>query len=165
MTTSPVKLQSFRLRRYACRPDAFTLLLTALALLGAALILAREVGYGPGMHWDSIGYISIAWNLLEGNGFANLNRAGNYAIQPPLYPLLLTAASFGVFDPKDVAGPLNAAIFGLTIFFAGQYLRRRLQHPFLVIGACITLMLSIPLTRIAAYALSEPLFILFTILP
>lgn len=94
-----------------------------------------------------------------------LTAPGNYDIQPPLYPLLLTAVSFGVFDPKDADGPLNAAIFGLTIFFAGQYLRRRLQHPFLVIGACITLMLSIPLTRIAAYALSEPLFILFTILP
>ena len=157
-------MQSFRLLHCLGRPDAFTLLLTALALLGAALILARGVVYGPGMHWDSIGYISIARNLLEGNGFANLNRAGNYAIQPPLYPLLLTAASFGVFDPKDVAGPLNAAIFGLTIFFAGQYLRRRLQNPFLVIGACIALMLSIPLTRIAAYALSEPLFILFTLL-
>ena len=30
--------------------------------------------------------------------------------------MLLAAASFFVFDPFDVAGPLNAAIFGLTIF-------------------------------------------------
>lgn len=164
MTTPPVKSLSFLLRRCSGRPDDFTRLLAALALLGAALILARGVVYGPGMHWDSISYISIAWNLLNGNGYANLYPEGTYALWPPLYPLLLTAASFGVLDPQDVAGPLNAIIFGLTIFFAGQYLRPRLQHPFLVFGACIALTLSIPLTRIAAYALSEPLFILFTLL-
>ena len=83
---------------------------------------------------------------------------------PPLYPLLLAAASLFVFDPLDVAGPLNAAIFGLTIFVAGHYLRQRIHSRFLILWACLAILLSIPLTSTAYTAMSEPLFILFVTL-
>ena len=63
-----------------------------------------------------------------------------------------------------VAGPLNAAIFGLTIAVAGHYLRQRIHSRFLIIWACLAILLSIPLTSIAYTAMSEPLFILLVIL-
>ncbi len=145
------------------RPDRFTLLLAALAVLGAVLILARQVTYGVGLHGDWVTYISVARSLLAGEGFVQIH-GWPYLHWPPLYPMLLAAASLFAFDPYDVAGPLNAAVFGLTLFVAGQYLRRHVQHPFLVLWACLALMLAIPLTRVASHAISEAPFILFVTL-
>ena len=146
------------------RPDRFSLTLAALALLGAALILARQVNYGAGLALDSITYISVARHLLEGEGFVQLYKEEPYLFWPPLYPMLLAAASFFVFDPLDVAGPLNAAIFGLTIFVAGHYLRQRIHSRFLILWTCLAILLSIPLTSMAYLAISEPPFILFVTL-
>ena len=145
------------------RPDRFTLLLIALAALGAGLALAREAAYGVGLHWDSINYIAVARNLLAGEGFANF-QGSVYRNWPPLYPMLLAAASFGVFDPLDVAGPLNAVIFGLTVFVAGQYLRQRLASRFLAVWAGLAIALSLPLTELAAWALTGTPFILLATL-
>ena len=146
------------------RPDRFTLTLAALALLGAALILARQVNYGVGIDLDSTIYISVARHLLEGEGFVQLTNKELYVAWTPLYPLLLAAASLFVFDPLNVAGPLNAAIFGLTIAVAGHYLRQRIHSRFLILWACLAILLSIPLTSIAYTAMSEAPFILFVIL-
>ena len=146
------------------KPDRFSLTLAVLALLGAALILARQVNYGIGLHSDSIFYISVARHLLEGEGFVTLTNKELYVAWPPLYPMLLAAASLFMFDPYAVAGPLNAAIFGLTIFVAGHYLRQHIHSRFLILWACLAILLSIPLTSIAYTAMSEPLFILFVTL-
>ena len=148
------------------RPDRFTLVLTALAVLGGVLVLSRQVAYGVGVEWDSINYLSAARSLLAGEGFVQVIQevAGAYARWPPLYPMLLAASGFLVFDPWDVAGPLNAIIFGVTVFVAGRWLRRRIRSQILVVWACLAVMLAIPLTRAASYAMSETPFILFTTL-
>lgn len=146
-----------------CRPDGFTLLIAAIAALGVMSILAREVTYGVGLTGDWATYISTARNLLAGKGFVQLNEWA-YWHWPPLYPLLLAAASLGAFDPYDVAGPLNAACFGLTLFVAGHCLRRYIAKPFLAIWACLAILLALPLTEVASAVLSEPPFILFTLL-
>ena len=141
------------------RVDGFTLLLAALSVLGAGLVLAREVTYGVGLTYDALIYISTARNLLDGEGFIQYND-WPYLYWPPLYPLLLAALSFGVFDPVAVAGPLNAVIFGLTIFAAGCCLRGRVRHRLLLVWGCAAAALSLPLATVASSALSEPLFIL-----
>ena len=146
------------------RPDRFTLTLAALALLGAALILARQVNYGVGIGADSMKYISVARHLLEGEGFVKLTNKSPYLYWPPLYPMLLTTASLFVFDPYAVAGPLNAAIFGLTIAVAGQWLRQRIHSRFLILWTCLAILSSIPLTSIAYFAMSEAPFFLFVTL-
>ena len=150
-----------RLDRF--RPDRLSLLIAAIAVLGALSILAREVTYGVGLTGDWATYISTARNLLAGKGFVQLNDWG-YWHWPPLYPLLLAAFSLGALDPYDVAGPLNAACFGLTLFVAGHCLRRYICKAILVIWACLAIMLALPLTEVASAALSEPPFILFTLL-
>ena len=143
------------------RPDRLTLLIAAIALLGVALALAREATYGVVLQIDSFAYIRAARDLLAGDGFS---ATGGYTTWPPLYPLLLATASLGVFDPYAVAGPLNAAIFGLTIFIVGQYLRHRMQSRFLALWACLALALSIPLATAASYAMTETPFILIVTL-
>ena len=152
------------------RPDRFTMVLAALAVLGAVLVLSRQVAYGVGLGWDSINYISVARNLLAGEGFIQdtfvetTEGSLDYTMWAPLYPSLLAASSFLVFDPWGVAGPLNAFIFGVTVFVAGRWLRRRIQSRPLVLLACLAVILAIPLTRAASYAMSETPFILFTTL-
>ena len=157
-----LSLQSQAILRW--QPDRFTLTLAALAFLGAALILARQVNYGVGLHVDSPLYISVARNLLEGEGFVEFTNKELYVKWPPLYPMLLATASLFGFDPLNVAGPLNAAIFGLTIFVAGHYLRQRIHSRFLILWTCLAILLSIPLTSMAYLAMSEAPFILFVTL-
>ena len=135
------------------------LMLLAAAALGAVLVLARQVPYGVGLHWDSGNYVGAARHLLAGVGFRGYSGA-LLVTWPPLYPLLLAVASLDALDPLDVAGPVNAALFGLTIFVAGQYLRRRLESRFLVVWAALTIALAQPLAWLVAYAFTETAFIL-----
>ena len=145
------------------RPDNFTLLLAVLGILGAALVLARQVNYGVGLTPDSVNYISVARSLLAGNGFIQFD-GDIYHQWPPLYPLLLAAASLGVFDPLTVAGPLNAGLFGLAVFVVGMYLRTRLASRLLLLWCCLAIALAIPLLDVAYFAWSEMLFILLVML-
>ena len=135
----------------------------APALLGAVLVLAREVGYGPCLTSDGAEYIAAARNLAAGEGFVGV--LGPITTWPPLYPLLLTAAGALLrLDPLDVVGPLNAAVFGLTVFVFGRYLRRRLDSCFAAAWACAALSLSVPLADVASRSLTESPFILVTTL-
>ena len=145
------------------RPSGFLLLLIAMSVLAAGLVLAREVTWGPGLRADAVGYIGLARNLLAGEGFTFLSGR-SHTNWPPLYPLLLAAASLGgVLDPLDVAGPLNAAVFGLTVFVVGSYLHRRLRSRFLAAWAAAALALSIPLATSAWAAMTESTFILLLV--
>ena len=145
------------------RPDGWALFLVALSALGVASVLAQQLTYGLGLYWDSIEYIAVARNLLAAEGFTSYN-GGHYSMWPPLYPLLLAAASLGLFDPLEVAGPLNAALFGLTIFALGRYLRQRLASRMLWVWACAAVALSVSLSEIASYAMSSSLFVLLATL-
>ncbi len=157
-----------RLAALAAGPTGFPpggrlLFLVGVSVLAAALVLAREVTHGPALHWDALNYLAVARNLLAGEGFLNYDGSP-YILWPPLWPLLLAAAGFGVLDPLRVVGPLNAVILGLTVFVAGRYLHRRLESRFLAVWAPAVLALSLPLTDLAWWALSEPLFVLLTTL-
>lgn len=123
--------------------------------------------WGPALSWDSVNYIEVARSLLAGDGFTQpawyLFGADAYAIWPPLYPMLL-GGGLGAADPYDVAGPLSAVAFGLTILVAGRWMARRLESRLLVAWACCALALSVPLSRAASAALSEAPFILLATL-
>lgn len=147
------------LRRFA--PAPFTLLLIAVAGLGTALALARQATFGAVLTYDSLEYIGIARNLLDGEGLVRWSGQV-YTLWPLGYPLVLTIGSLGVLDPLSIAGPLNAGLFGLTIFVSGRFLQQRLASRFLVAWACLALALSIPLAWSAAQMLTESLFILLT---
>ncbi len=145
------------------RPDTFTMLLAALSALGVALVMAREITYGVALDIDAIHYLAGARNLLAGEGYSDMSGSPVTG-WPPLYSLLLATASLGAWDPLDVAGPVNAAVFGLTIFVVGRYLRQRLASRFLVVWACLAVTLSVPLADLASWAMTDPLFILLTTL-
>ena len=143
-------------------PPLSVLLPLAVAVLAAGLVLAREATWGAGLSWDSINSIVVARNLLAGEGLRQVS-GGYFATWPPLYPLLLAAASLNPLDPYDAAGPLNAAIFGLTAFVAARWLLRRLESRFLALWGCLAVALAPPLAGVASEVRSEPAFILFVV--
>ncbi len=140
-------------------PDRFTLLLAALAVLGAGLVLLRLASYGPGMLADASSYITAARSLLAGDGLVD-----SWVSWPPLYPAMLAGGGLFGFDPYAVAGPLNAVLFGLTVLVAGWWLRHRLHSRLLWLWDCLSIALALPLAEIASQALSESAFILFVTL-
>lgn len=143
--------------------DRFTPVLLGLSALGAALILARFSAYGVSLSYDSINYLAVARHLAAGNGFLNYDW-GPYALHPPLYPLLLLAASLGFFEPAATAGFLNAALFAATVFVVGRHLRGRVRSGWLACWGAAAVALSLPLAEQASWALSETAFVFFTTL-
>lgn len=57
MSAAPVFMSAHLAR---IRPDRFTLLLIAIAMLGTGLVLARQVTYGVSLHSDSVQHLSAA---------------------------------------------------------------------------------------------------------
>ncbi len=152
-----------RLPRLAGRPDSLDWLIIAISALGAALVMARTLPHGVGLTHDSLYYIEVARNVLAGEGLVNHDGA-IHTIWPPGYPLLLTVAGLGIADPHTIAAPLNAVLFGLTIFAVGRYLRELLETRFLALWACLAIALSLPLADLARFAMPETAFILFATL-
>lgn len=153
---APGGLGSFRL----AGADLFP---AAVSLLGAGLVLARSWTYGTGLAWDSINYFAVARNLLAGEGFTDFDGTPS-TLWPPLYPLLLAAASLGLFDPAEVAGFVGVVVFALTIFVLSGFLRERLASRFLRVWAPLALALSLPLAEYGWFARSEGLFTLLLVL-
>ena len=133
------------------------------AALAAALVLVRTGGHGVGLHWDSAVFVSVAENLLAGRGFVDW-RGEPLTLVPPLYPLLLAAGGLAGFDPRQAAGPLNAAVLGLTVLAAGAWMRRRLRSRLLAAWGCLAAALSLPLAWAASQALTDAAFALFAVL-
>ena len=115
------------------------------------------------MQYDSVNYIIVARNLLEGEGFTEL-YGRPYTFWAPLYPTALAGTGLFGADPQDAAGPLNAALFGLTIAAAGIWLKNRLASRLLAAWAILAIACSLPLLWAASYALATPMLILFTTL-
>ena len=144
-------------------PDRFALTIAAISLLGVALTLFRQSAYGVVKSFDSVHYISMARNLLEGNGL--LAFTGEYVTSwAPLVPILYAAGGLGLIDPFHVPGPMNAAMLGATALVVGVWARRRLESRFVAVCACAAVALGVPMTFRAEAALSETPFILFVTL-
>lgn len=147
-------------RRWPKRPTLFA---AAAGVLGAALVLAREVAHGPGLGPDSVIYVEVARHLLGGEFFTQRYGAP-LILQPPLYPALLAAASLSLFDPKDVIAPVNAAIAGATVFVAGRWLAERVTRRSLGAWSVLAVACAHPLVWAGSIGFPAALFILLSTL-
>ena len=134
-----------------------------LAILGTAHILVRTATYGSGNDGDSVIFLSTALNLLAGEGWRDLLGAP-MVTWPPLFPLLLAAGGWLGIELLEVGRWVNAIAFGLTILAAGGWLRSHLRSRGLALAATVTIAVSLPLSEFASSFLTEPLFVLFTLL-
>ena len=143
--------------------DPCALLIVVLAGLGTAHILFRTASYGAAVDADSVLHLSTAMNVLAGEGwreFTGLKVVGWL----PLFPLLLAALGGLGIDPLEAGRLVNAAAFGLILLAAGLYLRSHLWSRGLALAASVALAASLPLSEFASSFLTEPLFVLFTLL-
>ncbi len=156
MNLPPIAWQ--RLKR-----SAFPALCILVAVLGTAHILVRTAGYGAALGNDAFNYLSAAESLAAGEGLLSPG-GGQMVLFAPFFSVAMAfLALFGI-EPVDGGRLLNAAAFGLLILVSGLWLRRRLESQWVALGAAVMVMAALPLAHSASTLLSEPLFILFTVL-
>ena len=147
----------------AAAGDRFLLLLIGLGALAAALILLRQINYGVGLMHDSLIYLAAARNLASGNGLV-FHTGEPLATWAPLFPALLAAPELLGGEARSVVGLLNAAATGALVVVVGWWLRRRFGSIPLAWWGTLAALLSIPLTRMGVWAMSEPVFLLLATL-
>ncbi len=123
------------------------------------LVTAR---YGPGLHPDSVSYISAADSLLQGKGFV-LFDGSPYVGWPPLFPAILALLSFTGISTIEAARIVNVACFALILAVSSQWLRLAVKSTLLQLLGLAMILLAAPLRFVSVIAWSEPLFILFLV--
>lgn len=143
-------------------------LLAGAAILGAALVWISTPG-GASTSPDSWNYFAAARNLLAGEGFTRYT-GDPFVLWPPLFPTLI-AALIGLADLAgrnlhllDALRVANALTVAATVIAAGLLWWRFLRSALLVALATLAVALGYPLIYVAAFAWSEPLFILLGLL-
>ena len=138
-------------------------LIVLIALLGTAHILVRTSTYGAALGNDAFNYLSAAESLVAGKGL--LGPGGGQMVGfAPFLPMALAFLSLFGIEPVDGGRFLNATAFGVLILMSGIWLTRRLKSQPIALGAAVAVMASLPLAHSASTLLSEPLFVLFTLL-
>ncbi len=139
--------------------------LILIVVTGTILIL-RATPEGLGLSDDSIAYIAGARSLLAGDGYREAWLATNQPVThfPPGFSSAL--AFFGLFglDPLRGARFLNALLFGLNAGLLGVLAWR--MTPSLSAGVIVAALFVAngDLLQVHAVAMSEPLFIFFSLL-
>ena len=138
-------------------------LIVTMAALGTAHILVRTSTYGAGIHYDSVLFLSIAENIAAGKGVKTF-WGSEFVLGAPFFPSLLALISLFGIDPEEAGRLVNAVAFGLVILASGLWLWRTLASPVLALLGTIAILVSYPLNDRFAQIMTEPLFILFTVL-
>lgn len=145
--------------------------LTIVAAIGVAgiLVMLFATRFGIGIDPDSTVYLDAARNLLHGKGLSVLSERSGQLVPlthyPPLYSSLLALISVAGISLEHAARILNAILFGANIFLIGFAISLCTRHSFWlpVLGASLALT-SVDVAGVHSIALTEPLFIFFTLI-
>jgi hypothetical protein len=142
----------------------FFLTLGLLAALAVFLIL-YATPQGLGLSDDSIAYIAGARSLLSGDGYREAWLASNGPVThfPPGFSSLLALVGLGGLDPLRGARFVNALLFGINTFLLGLIGWRMTQAKVAGIALALLFVLNSSLLRVHAVAMSEPLYIFFSL--
>lgn len=145
------------------RIDGFALFAALIALTGAAHLWLRASTWGLALNNDGVMYLAAAESLAAGAGLADLegDPLTGYA---PFFSMLLALLSLFGIEALSAGRIVNIAAFGLIILASGLYLGRRVESRLLALGAAVVIMTSLSLSHWFSSFLSEPLFILLTLL-
>jgi 4-amino-4-deoxy-L-arabinose transferase-like glycosyltransferase len=150
--------------RVTSRP-AMLIALVLISVIGVLLVL-QATPEGAALSDDSIAYIAGARSMVAGHGYREAWLASNGPIThfPPAFPALL--AFFGTLgiDPLHAVRYVNAFLFGASAFILGILAWR--MTPSLTAGLVLAglFVLSGDLLQVYTAAMSEPLFILLSLL-
>ncbi len=143
--------------------------LSALSIIGLIgividLFLTRS---GPGVSGDAVHYMEGARNLALGNGYMRLRGAGGLipiTHFPPVFSLAMAGLSALGLAPLDGGRLLNAVVFGLSLLLSGWLIWRASRSLWASVLGSWLILVSISVTRIHAWVMAEPLYILLTLL-
>lgn len=144
--------------------NAFWIVLAALALIAMILCGVATSRYGAGVSADATKYLSVAQNLLAGNGLYD-HRGAPLLSWPPLYSMILAGLSLLSGLDVFVAGwYFNLFLLGLNIFLSGVIFFRvfseKLLYAYLT---SLFVFLSISSLRIHANISSDPFYLTLTL--
>lgn len=138
--------------------------LVLLALSGTFLIL-YATPQGMGLSDDSIAYIAGARSLLDGQGYREAWLASNQPVThfPPGFSSVLALVGLSGLDPLRGTRFVNALVFGANVFMLGLIGWRITKSQ--IAGGALALLLLVngQLFRVHTTAMSEPLYIFFTL--
>ncbi len=139
------------------------LLVSAMALLGTAHILVRTWTYGAAIGFDATHYLATAENLAAGARLTSFDGS-HYVFWPPLFPMLLAFFELTGVGAEEGGRWMNAVSFGLIILVSGIWLLSTIRSRLLALGATCVILVAFSLTDRSSYLMTEPLFILLTLL-
>ena len=157
-TGSPV---GAAIARAIAQPSLLIILLLSVA--GAAHILLRTAPYGAGLTADGTTFLSAGLNLAAGESLQH-SRGAPLTDKPALFPLLMAFLSLFGVAAAEAGRWLNALAFGLVILTAGLWLRANLRSAVAAVAATGLLAVSVDFNHHFATLMSDPLFVLFTLL-
>ena len=142
----------------------YRLFLSTLALIAIVLCSIATSKYGAGVSSDSTKYLSVAQNILLGNGLYD-HKGAPLLSWPPLYSILLAGLSLLTDLDVFVAGwYFNVLLLGLNVFLSGVIFYRvfseRLFYAYL---ASLFVFLSLSSLRIHATISSDPFYLTLTL--
>ena len=138
-------------------------LIITFTVIAFLIIFVNTSKYGSGCWPDCVHYISTARNLLSGTGYYAYSNIP-YVEFPPLFPTLLAIIGLVGIDPFIAARYVNALFFSLIVLISSLWLKRHIESRTLQIFGALAILFSIPLIEICVTAMSEPLFIVLTLL-
>ena len=145
-------------------PFASFLILGLLALSGTFLIL-YTTPQGMGLSDDSIAYIAGARSILDGQGYREAWLASNQPVThfPPGFSTVLALVGLSGLDPLRGTRLVNSLVFGANIFLLGLIGWRMTKSQVGGILLAILFLVNGSLFRVHTTAMSEPLYIFFTL--
>ena len=148
------------------RPSlASSLTLGLLAILGVFLFL-KATPEGLGLSDDSIAYLAGARSLLAGDGYREAWLESNQPVThfPPAFSGTLALIGLLGADPLNGARLLNTLLFGVNAALLGLLGWRATKSSVAGIVLAALFVVNDPLLRVHAVAMSEPLFLFFSLL-
>src|SRR5688572_3549070 len=144
--------------------NRYWLFLSTLAVIAIVLGGIATSKYGAGVSSDSTKYLSVAQNLLAGNGLYD-HRGLPLLSWPPLYSILLAGLSPLTGGDVFVAGwYFNVFLLGLNLFLSGVIFYQVFpDRPLYAYLASIFVFLSLSSLRMHATLSSDPFYLTLTL--
>jgi len=139
----------------------------AMLVLGAMAILYICTPTGVGLANDSVAYIAGARSILQGTGYSDIwldSSLEAITHYPPLLSLTLAVIGALGIDPLRGARILNILLYGTNIGLMGLLGWRMTKSHMAGILLALLFLLNASLLRIHIFAMSEPLFLFFSLL-
>jgi 4-amino-4-deoxy-L-arabinose transferase-like glycosyltransferase len=151
---------------FSTRPRLVSFIAVCLIAVIGMFLIIQATPNGLGLSDDSIAYIAGARSLADGHGYREAWLASNQPVThfPPAFSSVL--AFFGLFgiDPLRAVRWVNAGLFGLNALLLGILGWRMTTSLTAGVVLAALFVASGELFAVHAVAMSEPLFIFFSLL-